>query len=188
MKNKIAITGAEGFIGSYLKKRLQQENIPFREFDRKKYSLDRPESMKDFLIDIDIVVHLAGANRDTPINILKTNAIDTGGLLQAMSLYAPASRIIFASSFWVYSNNSLYGLSKKMAEEIIEYYARTTSLRGTILRISNVYGPGGKPFYNSVIATFAHLIKNKEKISIIGDGSDMRDYIYVGDVIEAIIM
>ena len=183
---KIGITGANGFIGSHLVKRLSHGKIPYEIFDSTKHDLLKPETLKDFVSTCDTIIHLAAKNRDTNANIINTNTLGTAGLLEAITTYSPKKKIIFLSSFQVYSN-SLYGLSKKLAEEIIEFYSKDKGLNAIILRASNVYGPGCKPFYNSVIATFVHLIKKHETLKVNGDGSQKRDYIYVDDVVEAIL-
>ena len=56
-----------------------------------------------------------------------------------------------------------------------------------ILRFTNIYGTGGAPFANSVIATFAHLAKEGLPIRINGDGTQRRDYLHVSDAVAALI-
>lgn len=186
MKKTVVITGAEGFIGSHLVLYLRKKGYVLRLFDRRKHDLSRPESMDDLLGGADAVVHLAGANRAAATELLRVNTLGTLGLLEAMSRFCPKARIILASSSQVYLPTSLYGASKRFAEELIAYYSRTSSLQGIVLRFSNVYGTGCKPFYNSVIATFIHLIKNGQSLTVHGDGQQKRDYIYVADVVSSI--
>jgi UDP-glucose 4-epimerase len=81
--------------------------------------------------------------------------------------------------------NNVYGLSKKFAEEIINRYSEYYGIKGLIFRISNVYGEGCRPYYNSAIATFIDLIQKGEKIIINGSGKQSRDFIYVSDVVKA---
>ncbi|MGZ4847641.1 MAG: NAD-dependent epimerase/dehydratase family protein [Halobacteriota archaeon] len=74
-----------------------------------------------------------------------------------------------------------YGLSKLLAEEIINFYGNQHGIKGRIFRIANVYGPECKPNYNSVIATYIDLILRNKPLQVIGNG--VRDYIYVSDVV-----
>ncbi len=185
--NKIAVTGADGFIGGVVTKRLQNQNVKLKLFDTKKYNLLESDSLKNFVKDQDVIIHLAGVNRGTNEDLLRINTLGTLSLLDALTKYSPKTRVIFASTFQVYLPNSLYGLSKKFAEELLMQYALNYKIKSVTLRLSNVYGPGGKPFYNSVIATFTHLIKNDESIKINGDGSQKRDFIYVDDVASAFV-
>lgn len=185
---KIALTGADGFIGQAVTKELENKpDIELKVFDLQKYNLLDSESLKDFVENQNIIIHLAGVNRGTNFELVQVNTLGTLSLLEAVAKYAPSARIIFASTFQVYLPQSLYGLSKKFAEDLLTQYGMNHGIKSTILRLSNVYGPGGKPFYNSVIATFAHLIKQGEKLQINGDGSQERDYVYVGDVADAFV-
>lgn len=183
---KVAITGATGFLGKAVIKKLEAQKISYITLDRKIHDLLNPKSLKDLVSRKDVIIHLAAVNRGENIELLKVNILGTLSLLEATAQYAPNAKIIFSSTFQVYLEESLYGLSKKFAEDLISQYIKKTSLTGMILRISNIYGPGGRPFYNSVIATLAHLIKNDEPLKINGDGSQKRDFVYVDDVADAI--
>ncbi|TSC88478.1 MAG: UDP-glucose 4-epimerase [Microgenomates group bacterium Gr01-1014_5] len=185
---KIAITGASGFIGQNVARNISQESdVELKLLDRKKHDLLDSESLKDFVENQDMIIHLAGVNRGTYQELFQTNVLGTLSLLDAVVKHAPGARIIFASTFQVYLPHSLYGLSKKFAEELLTLYGVKNKIQSTVLRLANVYGPGGKPFYNSVIATFAHQIKLGETLQINGDGSQERDYIYVTDAADAFI-
>lgn len=183
----VAITGANGFLGQAVTKLLTLQNIPFESFDKSKHNLLKPESLKSFLKDKDIVIHLAAINRGDNLELMKINALGTLSLLEASLKYAPEAKIIFSSSFQVYLKDSLYGLTKRVGEDLMKHYTNKSSLKAIVLRISNIYGPGGLPFYNSVIATFAHLIQQDAELKINGDGTSRRDFIYVGDVAQAIV-
>lgn len=186
-KIKIAITGAYGFLGTYLVRCLKRRNdLELVLFDKNKNNLFNGASLKSFLKEADIVVHLAGANRDSDFNLVKTNLLGTVGLLEGIIRYSPKAKIIFSSSFQTYDEKSPYGLSKKLAEDAIFSFSRIYGVKSIILRISNIYGKDGKPFYNSVIATFAYLTKNKKPIVVNGTGEQKRDYIYIEDVADAI--
>ena len=196
----IGITGAHGFMGSRLYEYMK--NISECEvFDRQKCNLFDIESMKPFVENKDFIFHLAGANRATNEELLKVNALGTLNLLEAIRKYSKVdTKIVFASSLQVYGlthnliylkendslkPNNVYGLSKKFAEEIINKYNEYYGIKGLIFRISNVYGEGCRPYYNSAIATFIDLIQKGEKIIINGSGEQARDFIYVSDVVKA---
>ena len=185
---KVAITGGTGFVGRHLVSLLKAENIDFTVFDRSKYNLDRKETLKDFLSGKDFVVHLAAVNKDEDFtNIIRVNILGTKGLLDGMLAFAPSARLIFASSFQVYLKDSIYGASKKIAEELITDYSSRSGQKSIILRITNMYGSGGRPFYNSALATFLYQIRHDDTVSINGDGSQRRDYLHVVDGAGAIL-
>jgi UDP-glucose 4-epimerase len=87
----------------------------------------------------------------------------------------------------VYLKQNTYALSKSFAEEIIKYDVVKHQSAAMVFRISNIYGPNARSDYNSVIATFADRIKKNKQLEINGDGSQKRDYVYVDDVVNAIV-
>lgn len=187
-KIKVAVTGSRGFLGGHVIERLRKhKNISVYSFDRQRHNLLRIKSLEDFLSKKDVIIHLAAVNKDSNANFIKVNTLGVLGLLEGICKYSPGAKLIFASSFQAYDKKSLYGLSKKFAEEIIRLYAKKNNIKSIILRISNIYGPGGKPFYNSVIATFIHQLKKTLPIVINGNGKQKRDYIYIDDAVDAII-
>lgn len=187
-KINIAITGGRGFLGKHLVSRLNKEKgFSLKIFDRSSHNLFESDSLKSLVAGIDVIVHLAGANRDSNLNLVKVNTLGTAGLLEAVSSFARGAKVIFASSQQVYVKDSLFGLSKRFAEELIESYSNKGNCLGIIFRISNIYGEGARPFYNSVISTFTHQIKLGATLAINGRGSQRRDYVYVGDVVDAIL-
>lgn len=83
---------------------------------------------------------------------------------------------------------SPYGQSKAAAEGYIALYERLYGLSGVCLRLGNVYGPRQDPLGEAgVIAIFCGKLISGENPIVYGDGTQTRDYIFVGDVIEALI-
>ncbi len=79
-----------------------------------------------------------------------------------------------------------YGQSKYGAEGYIGLFERLHGLSGMSLRLGNVYGPRQDPLGEAgVVAIFCGLLKNGGRPTVYGDGSQTRDYIYVGDVVAA---
>ena len=81
---------------------------------------------------------------------------------------------------------SPYGVTKLGVEYYLKYYQATYNVKYTILRYGNVYGSRQDPFGEAgVVAIFSQaMLKNKD-IFIFGDGEQLRDYVYVGDVVGA---
>lgn len=79
---------------------------------------------------------------------------------------------------------SYYGLSKIQIEDLIHFYHRRYNLDYLIIRPSNPFGPGQNLYGKQglIAVVFGHMLKN-EPISIYGDGSVIRDYIYIDDLI-----
>ena len=79
-----------------------------------------------------------------------------------------------------------YGQSKYAAEGYLGLFERLHGLSGMSLRLGNVYGPRQDPLGEAgVVAIFCGLLKNGGRPTVYGDGTQTRDYIYVGDVVSA---
>ena len=81
---------------------------------------------------------------------------------------------------------SPYGVTKLTAEHYLFYYANVHGLEYAAMRYSNVYGPRQDPHGEAgVVAIFCNRVIAGTPIRIFGDGSQTRDYVYVGDVVQA---
>ena len=73
-----------------------------------------------------------------------------------------------------------------MAEIILEDFSKRNKTPVSIFRLTNIFGEGGKPFYNSVIATFCHQVAKGEKLNVNPDNKKFK-FLYVGDLVKIII-
>ncbi len=81
---------------------------------------------------------------------------------------------------------SPYGVSKLACEYYLYYYGETCGLNYVIFRYGNVYGPRQDPYGEAgVVAIFSEEMLQDKEVNIFGDGKQMRDYVYVGDVVRA---
>jgi UDP-glucose 4-epimerase len=81
---------------------------------------------------------------------------------------------------------SPYGVSKLASEYYLAVYALTHGLHTVSLRYANVYGPRQNPHGEAgVVAIFGSRVRHRQALTIYGDGGQTRDYVYVGDVVEA---
>jgi UDP-glucose 4-epimerase len=81
---------------------------------------------------------------------------------------------------------SPYAIAKNSVENYINFYSIVHGLDYTILRYGNVYGPRQDPHGEAgVVAIFAARMLKNEEVTVFGDGKQMRDYVYVGDVVNA---
>ena len=151
------------------------------------------------------VVHLAADTRviesiENPAKNFETNVIGTFELLQ-IARRAQVERFVFASTggaiigpavppvheSMVPRPVSPYGASKLAGEAYLSAYYGAYGLKTVALRFSNVYGP--RSFHKgSVIAQFFRNVLEKKTITVYGDGSQTRDYIYVDDICNAIAL
>jgi UDP-glucose 4-epimerase len=154
---------------------------------------------------IDIVNHHAAQidvrrSVKDPIFDAKVNVIGLLNLLE-LCIKHDVKKFIFASSGGVIYGEtenlpvkethpllplSPYGITKMVAEHYLRYYYTVYNLNYTVLRYGNVYGPRQDPFGEAgVVAIFINnLLEGKEPV-IFGDGEQLRDYIYVEDIVRA---
>lgn len=84
---------------------------------------------------------------------------------------------------------SPYGIAKYSVEFYLKYYRAVHGLNYTILRYANVYGPRQDPHGEAgVVAIFSGKMLNGETVTVFGDGRQMRDYVYVSDVVRANVL
>ena len=172
---RVGVTGWNGFIGGHLLKRLNNPIL----FEGGSGFM---EDIVKFVNGCDRIYHLAGLNRAHFGGILVNNLSFTGRLVLAVKQLTPQPEVIFISSTHAEWNaNSEYGLTKGIEEELIKRVDKWC-----IFRVPNVYGEACKPFYNSVVATFAYQIVRGETPTI-NDPRETREFIYVGDLIDVLL-
>jgi len=167
---------------------------------------DQPK-LWTLLHDIDVVYHLA-AKVSLPQSILyprEYNDVNVGGtvaLMEAMRAIE-VKRIVMASSGTIYGDQKRqpvdeqvspdlrtpYAVSKLAAEDYISTLGRHYGIEAVALRIFNAYGPGQAlpPAYPPVIPQFIRQILQGGSVVVFGDGAQTRDYVYVEDVVDALI-
>jgi UDP-2-acetamido-2,6-beta-L-arabino-hexul-4-ose reductase len=181
----IGITGQHGFVGYHLYQRLKLLKDEFRlvEFDRSFFDDER--ALQDFTRQCDVIVHLAAINRhEDPEVLYETNRNLAEKLVNAMNGRQRPAHIIFSSSSQE-SLDNLYGKSKKEARISLADWAVRTGNTFTGLVVPNVFGPFGRPYYNSVVATFCYRLTHDE-IPVIDVDREL-SLIYVGELVEEII-
>jgi UDP-2-acetamido-2,6-beta-L-arabino-hexul-4-ose reductase len=182
---KIGITGQAGFVGSHLYNTLGLFPEEFTRIDFKREYLDNNQALDAFVLQCDVIVHLAAMNRHEDAQIIyNTNISIVKTLIASLERTGSNPHVVLSSSSQEERDN-LYGQSKKEGRELLARWAKKAGADFTGLIIPNVFGPFGKPMYNSVVATFSHLVANGGSPSIDVDG-DMK-LIYVGEVVLEII-
>lgn len=127
------------------------------------------------------------------------------GLLRVLELCAKsqAPRLVFASTSGVYGNSeharkseqdlprptTVYAATKLAGEQLLDMYRSRIGFDDVALRFFNVYGPGQstKHPYANVTCRFSHAAAKGSAVQLYGDGSVTRDFIYIDDVVEAVL-
>jgi nucleoside-diphosphate-sugar epimerase len=152
---------------------------------------------------VDAVVHLAGEPGVTQswgkdfVRYVDRNVIATQRLLEAV-VRRGVDRFVYASSSSVYGGEadalraqgeprpfSPYGVSKLAAEALVGAYALSQGLSTVSLRYFSVYGPRQRP--DMAAHRFIEALLDGRPLTVFGDGSQVRDFTYVGDVVDATV-
>ena len=182
---RVGITGQQGFVGTHLFNTLGLNQEEFERISFHKNFFNDNSILDLFVSKCDVIVHLAAMNRDSnPQVIYDTNINLVHQLIHSLERTKSKAHVILSSSSQEEKDN-LYGKSKKEGRELLSNWAINSGGIFTGLVIPNVFGPFGRPFYNSVVATFSHQLANNEIPKIQVDGS--LKLIYVGELVSAII-
>ena len=181
---KIGITGQNGFIGNHLFTTLSlDDSIELIPFER--HFFDEGNLLESFVSNCDIIVHLAAINRHEDQQVIyDTNVELVSKLIKACENTNSKPHIIFSSSTQELKDN-LYGKSKKDGKALLETWSLNSKGKITSVTIPNVFGPFGKPNYNSFIATFCYKLTHNEVPEIHVDSKV--DVIYVNELVSAFI-
>lgn len=184
---KIGITGGRGFIGKHLTDAIKKNGWKAVSFDMPENDLLNPDlaALKKFVLGSDAVIHTAAVNRGTDTEVIAGSVAATYNLISAMEKYKSKAKLIFISSIQA-ETDSLYGKAKKMTEIMLEDFSKRTGTPVTVFRLTNVFGEGGRPFYNSVVATFCHQVANGKELTVNPSDKKFR-FVYVGDIAKIII-
>jgi len=194
MKKQI-LTGSEGFIGSHLKKLLNEEETIFMDrrssfnpvdinglIDQEEKVFYEGSLICEDRFKIELIYHLAGqTDVQKSIKAPMKDAVDNILTMIKMVTLFPNAKIVYTQTGAItYENGnpvmkSPYAMSKYMAEQYLCFLGNDFS----IVTLPNVYGEGGRGVVD--------IFKQSEKIKITGDGSQTRNFIYVGDVARQLV-
>lgn len=141
------------------------------------------QAMQIWVSNCDLIVHIAAMNRhEDPQLIYDTNVGLVNKLISACEASDSTPHIIFSSSTQEERDN-LYGQSKRDSRKALEAWATKKGAGVSSMVIPNVFGPFGKPFYNSFIATFCHQLIAGQQPEIQQDAEV--GLIYINELSEA---
>lgn len=185
------------------KTRFTLRGLRWRDFDLSRYS-DDPHLLQE----ISVIYHLGWssipltANSD-PADDLMENVAGSVRLLESIHRHANAVRLVFPSSggtvYGLIGSGpasedrplapvSAYGLAKATVERYIDFYVQNRGLNAVTLRIGNPFGAGQRSTRQfGAVTTFCADALTDKPLVIFGDGSTVRDYLYIDDVIDALV-
>lgn len=214
---RVLVTGGGGFIGSHVVDRLLDRGITPRIFDLSASPYHSPLEVETFtgsitdaanldlaMRDCDTVIHLAavadvGHVLADPVLAEEVNTRGTLNVLEA-ACRAKVGRVVYGSTTWAYSDcpeqevdeetaipapRHLYTATKLAGETYCAGYSELYDLDYTILRFGIPYGPRARAA--GVVAKFTDLAFEGKALTIAGDGSTTRSFIYVEDLADGIV-
>ena len=204
---RIIVTGASGFIGHNLVKRLSLINAETLVIDRIQPAEQFPNVGFEWadlrhlnqMYEADYLIHLAavtnaGYAEKYPMETYETNVLGTVNLLNHVKI---AKRILFPSTALVYQasedpidedaeldQTSTYAQSKSIGEQVLKFHSNRHEVDHTLVRFLNVFGPGQLPMY--IIPQILRQILEENRV-VVRNGAVMRDMLFVDDCIEAVL-
>ncbi len=212
---RAVVTGGAGFIGSHVVDALVARGDEVtviddlstgrREFVNPAARLERHDIRQPYSVDADVLFHLAaqadvGTSMERPAFDAEVNVVGTVNTLEAAR--AAGAEIVFSSTGGAIYGDverpaaeddprrpvSAYGIAKLAAEAYIEGWNRIHSSGHAVLRFANVYGPRqSAALEGGVVSIFMERLQRGEETLVFGDGEQTRDYVYVGDVVQAVL-
>ncbi len=204
LKKKFIVVVIDNLTGGRLenlKKHKKNKNLIFKKLDINKISKNEKIFKK-----ATYVFHFAGIGDivpsiENPSNYMMTNIQGTVNVLEA-ARYAKVKKFIYAASSSCYGINNKrikesskidpqypYALSKYLGEQAVLHWNKIYGLPVNSIRIFNAYGPRVRTtgVYGAVFGVFFKQKLKKKPLTVIGDGKQSRDFIYVADVAKAFL-
>lgn len=212
---RAAVTGGAGFIGSHVVDALVARGDEVlvlddlstgrREWVSPTAELRVHDVRTPYELEADVVFHLAaqadvGTSMARPGFDAEVNVVGTVNTLEAAR--GCGAEVVFSSTGGAIYGDvdapateatprrpvSAYGIAKLAAEAYVEGWNRIHGTRHSVLRFANVYGPRqSASLEGGVVSIFMERLRSGAETLVFGDGEQTRDYVYVGDVVEAVL-
>ncbi|MHA1853342.1 MAG: NAD-dependent epimerase/dehydratase family protein, partial [Candidatus Heimdallarchaeaceae archaeon] len=196
MRKRVVVTGAAGFLGSYIVKNLLKNGDYLVAVDINKLKINHPnmkviigdinneEILLEAMKNVDEVYHLAAIadiddTRLQPVETMETNVVGTAKCLNA-ARKSGVKRFVFASSVYVGgSMGSFYGISKQIGEALCKTFFEEFGLPYTICRYGSLYGRGANRW--NMIYKLCRALLTKKEFEFWGNGEEIREFIHIED-------
>ena len=216
MNKKVVVFGASGFVGQNVIEKLSNSNLEVTATDINPLRIQTPtnvhfigtdlldeQHVNDMTQNTDVVIHLATSNLRTsfsnPKRNIKINVQGTINILEAARKNG-VKKIIYSSASSIYGipqylpvdeehlkkPTTVYGIGKYTGEHLLRVYQELYDLDYFVLRFTNVYGPHQHPDTGGLVPVVMSKIISGEEVTVFGDGSQTRDFVFVKDIADLV--
>lgn len=200
---RVLITGNKGFIATHLQNAIAERYPKWSVygFEINDNPMDWCDMHYDIIFHLAAVARIVNCTQDPFGQAHKSNVELTRILLEKFSF----DKFIYTSSCVVYGDrstmtpfsetdslepNSLYAAQKYYSENMVNLHLQHMKKSSVCLRLFNVYGEGQSQFgdYPNVLAALIKCYKENDYVEVTGNGIQSRDFVYVSDVVEALLL
>lgn len=177
-KSTVLIIGANGFLGQNIAYYLEY----MADVHILKYTKENDfNDLFTMIASADFIFHFAGENRNTNKESFDKNNVKlTEKVIEFIKVSGTDPILFFPSSIQA-QNSTIYGLTKRTAENLLINARKIDKIKAFYYRFSNVFGQFARPNYNSVIATFCYNLTRNRKIDI-SDPKISLDFMFSQDI------
>lgn len=156
----VAITGAGGFLGFHVRAAAHAHGIHTVGIPLGQH-FDADQATR-VLNTADLVIHLAGVNRGSDDEVTEGNALFAEQLAASLEQASQRpAKVVYGNSIQALETNA-YGVAKHSAGQTLAARSKQLGIAFEDVMLPNIFGEYGRPFYNSVVATFSHLIATNQ--------------------------
>jgi len=195
------VTGDTGFIGSNMRDFLIEKNVEVIGFSRRRgFDIFNMDQLRKAVKKCDIVYHFAAEAKpgESVLNPVRTVEVNLKGSLNVLEACRETGvPLVYPSSCEIYGDSTVpikedfpinppnpYAASKAAIDRLCYTYYRCYGLDVKIVRLFNPYGP--RQQLNKIMPTFYFEAVRNKPITVYGDGSDTRDYVYIEDIVRGL--